>query len=122
MIFVSSMSIFEHTAKLYHIQNPNKLGAMTGRIYLRRIMDKSKDNKVIYKKDYNLWEGLIKLRNSLVHNNGIAKMNKTYNYPKCKLIFKKNKMVQGNLKLFPELTDWIIDAIATWTRNIETKK
>ena len=124
-IFVSSMSSFEHVAKIYHQQKPNKLGKIktrSGRIYLWNIMDKSMKKKIIYKKDFKLWDGLIELRNSLVHNNAIAESNKTYNYPKCKLIFKKNKMVQGDLKLFPNLMDWMIASIETWIRKIEGKK
>jgi len=125
MIFVLSMSIFEHNAKVYHQQNPKKLGKIntrSGRVYLWNIMDKSKDKKIIFKKDFNLWDGLIKLRNSLVHNNAISEINKTCNYPKCKLTLKKDKMLKGNLKLFPKLMDWMIDAIANWIKNIETQK
>jgi len=31
-------------------------------------------------------------------------------------------MLKGNLKLFPKLMDWMIDAIANWIKNIETQK
>lgn len=60
-------------------------------------------------------------RNALVHNNGVSEKTKTYSYPNCHLSLQNRKMIQGNLKLFPNLTDWMIEAIKEWIYEIHKK-
>lgn len=113
MVFIGIMSSFEFCGKQVVNQSPY-LGTFKGRIYLRMIMEMSKAKKIISDSNFNLWEGIINLRNTMVHNNGIAEINMVYRYPKCELKMSTGKMTQGNLFLFHSLTDWVLDAIKDW--------
>lgn len=113
MVFIGIMSSIEFCAKQLVVQS-SKLGVFGGRIYLRNILKRSKENRIVTDSDYLLWEGVIDFRNTLVHNNGIAEADKSYIYPQCKLEMYQGKMTKGSLTLFPSLTDWILDAMKEW--------
>lgn len=121
MAFIQTMSSVEFCCKYYIRTHPKKIGRINGRVYLIKIMDRSKKHGVISKPDFNLWEGVNELRNALVHNNGISEKTKEYGFPKCKLELNKNKMIRGNMKSFPFITDWLLDAIKSWIIEIEKK-
>ena len=114
MVFIGIMSSLEFCAKQIIKQSFHNLGRFKGRIYLKQIMEKSKDHSVISDSDFRLWEGVINFRNTLVHNNGIGEIDAVYTYPKCELKMSDGKMTQGNLRLFPSLTDWVLDSIKHW--------
>jgi hypothetical protein len=121
LIFIQSMSAIEYCCKNYVKTNPKKISQIKSRIYLRRIMEESKNRGIVSDLEFTLWEGAIELRNSLVHNNGISEKTAEYNFPKCKLKIYKDKMIQGNLKLFPNITDWLLDATKYWLIEMEKK-
>jgi hypothetical protein len=114
MVFIGIMSSIEYCGKQIVNQLVSKFGDFKGRIYLRRIMERSKENKIIDDAIFCQWEGVINLRNTLVHNNGISEINMDYVYPKCKLKMIAGNMTEGNLRLFPGLTDWILEATRNW--------
>ncbi|TFG78124.1 MAG: hypothetical protein E4H21_01115 [Thermodesulfobacteriales bacterium] len=125
IIFVSSMSSFEYVAKEYHKIHPTKLGGITrrnGRIYLRNILEKSAEIDLIEEEQHKLWNGLLNFRNMIVHNNAISDITETYEYSNCTLVLVEEEMTQGNLLLFPNLLDWMIDAIRDWIFNINQYK
>jgi len=121
MIFVETVSSIEFSAKAYVKQNPQKISKFKGRVYLRMIMEKLKDNDIISDSAFTLWEGTLNLRNTLVHNNGISEIDAEYGYPKCRLRLRKDKMIQGNLKMFPSLTDWLLDSLKSWILRMNTR-
>lgn len=122
MIFIESLSSIEFCSKEYVINNPQKLGEFTNRIYLGKIMERSRDVGIISSAEFLKWEGIIELRNVLVHNNGISEKDATYDYPNCQIAFRKGKMTQGNLKLFLNLIDWSIVAFSSWIIEIDKIK
>lgn len=121
MIFLDAMSSIEFCLKEYIKKSPQKISSFTDRIYLRRIMKQSETQGVISNPEFTLWEGTIELRNALVHNNGVSEKTRTYNYPSCNLNLQKGKMIQGNLKLFPNLIDWLLDSIKYWIHEMHKK-
>jgi arsenate reductase-like glutaredoxin family protein len=118
MVFIGIMSSVEFCGKQLAYQTPY-LGVFKGRIYLRMIMERSKAKKIISDSDFNLWEGIINFRNTMVHNNGIAEIDMVYRYPKCELKMSIGKMTQGKLTLFPNLTDWVLDAAKDWFTTLK---
>lgn len=121
MIFLNTMSAIEFCCKEYIKQFPNKIDSLTGRIYLYKIMKRSKTQGIVSDSGFTLWEGTIELRNALVHNNGVSEKTQRYEYPNCDLSLQDGKMTQGNLKLFLNLTDWLLDAIKDWIDEIHKR-
>ncbi len=114
MAFIQCMSGFEFSSKQALSTFPGTLPPMLGRIYLRRIIRESKEAGLVSPVQDSLWEGAIRVRNCLVHNNGIAERTKTYSYPLLTVSMTAGEMTQGNLKFFPLLTDWTVEAYADW--------
>ena len=123
MIFIATMSAIEFCFKKYINQFPHKIGDCRnrqGRVYLSRITKESEDNSIINTTLIG-WQGMIELRNSLVHNNGIAEKTENYTYPNCTLTLENGKMTRGNLKLFPYLIDWLLDSSKEWITEMNKK-
>lgn len=113
-LFVLSMSGFEFSAKAAMAVRPGKIVTPRGRIYLRDIMRASQDRGLIDSALGTLWEGAIRTRNNLVHNNGIAENNMTYAFPQVTVTMVQGRMMQGNLRFFALLTEWCVEAYARW--------
>ena len=88
------------------------------RVYLSGIMEKSKDSGLITKDDYDRWEGIIYLRNCLVHNNGVADKDKTFTIRTINIKCENGKMIQGKLDTFYNLTDVSVDLYNDWLHKI----
>ena len=124
MTFISIMSSIEFCFKEYIKEFPNKIGNCENsrrKIYLFEIIKNSKDKSIITNTTFKKWQGAIKLRNVLVHNNGIAEETEKYEYPNCTLLFKSGEMTKGDLKLFLYLLDWLLDASKEWILKISRK-
>jgi len=88
------------------------------RVYLSGIMEKSKDSGLITKDDYDCWEGIIYLRNCLIHNNGVADKDKTFTIRTINIKCENGKMIQGKLDTFYNLTDVSVDLYNDWLHKI----
>jgi hypothetical protein len=120
MFFVYIISAVEYVTVEYHNQHPIKLGTINKRqIYLWDIMNKSKDIGIISTADFECWEGLIELRNRIVHSNTIGNKNMLYLFPGLMLEFRKNQPIQGSPLAFPILTNWLRVAIKDWILKID---
>jgi hypothetical protein len=120
MVFIEILSAFEFSAKIFLKDKSHPVGDFNGRKYLRKIMLRSKDAGIINDADNQLWEGVIECRNNLVHNNGCSEISVDYQYPKCELHMEVNTMTQGDLYLFTNLIDWILDASSSWIIKINS--
>ncbi|WP_421152003.1 hypothetical protein [Aeromonas dhakensis] len=118
MCFISLMSSFEFVAKNIVMRNEDVFGTFNGRIYLSGIMKRSESKALLTKEDLNLWNGMITLRNILVHNNGISDVNEEYNYPDVTVVLIDGCMTKGNLRSFPLLSKWILINARSWLENI----
>ena len=63
------MSAIEFCCKDYVKTSPEKIAQIKGRIYLRKILEESKNKGIVSDIEFTLWEDAIGFRNSLVHNN-----------------------------------------------------
>jgi hypothetical protein len=113
--FIMSVSSLEFAAKSAIVARPSRLPAPTGRVYLRKIIKDSDRAGLIAHAEDSPWEGIIEVRNVLVHNNGIADRDASFTIPGGPTIqLKSGKMTQGNLRFFPELTLWAVDSYSRW--------
>ena len=117
MCFIELMSAFEFSAKKAVLQNEGVFEQFNGRMYLTGIMNRSHEKGLINESQLNLWKGASILRNSLVHNNGIAENDEEYVYPDVTVILKYGAMTQGNLKLFALVSRWLLLEARVWLEN-----
>lgn len=110
-----TMSLYpkHHLAKWCSKQQQRKR-----RIYLGGIITESKRIGLIDKKEYESWDCILKVRNAVVHNNGIADHDKTYQINGATVSFFKGKMLRGKLDFFVRLTDKAIDLYYSWVMNL----
>jgi|SRR5712664_1146787 len=113
-LYILALSGFEFAAKSALPLRPKKLALGGGRIYLGSIMGASKDAKLISEGTYNLWSGAIELRNTLVHNNGIADRTTTYQFPDVKIELRQGQMATDGLIFYAALTDWATQSFQDW--------
>ena len=121
MSFIEILSALEFDSKKIVHNNQAIFGSFSGRIYLGGIMKRSFNKGLIDGKKLNQWNGVIKLRNTLVHNNGISEESKIYKYPDISITLTKNKMTKGDLKMFGLLVKWILDNSRDWIFSIKNK-
>lgn len=113
-LYILALSGFEFSAKNGLGLRPKRLSLGRGRVYLGSILGASKDANLISQGTYDLWGGVIELRNTLVHNNGIADRTATYRFPDFKVELRQGQMSIDGLVFFAALTDWMIDAFWDW--------
>lgn len=121
MCFIQIMSSFEYSAKQIALSN-NRFDTLKKNARLVDIITKSKEIGVIDEEKERLWNGIRLFRNSIVHNNGISIITECYNYPEVILNLDKNKMTQGNLKLFALLTKWVLDEVKLWILAVSSSE
>jgi hypothetical protein len=114
--FILGMSAIEFSAKQAVLGHPGKVAPPKGRAYLRAIIRNSKTVGLVTSVDEDGWSGLIEIRNILVHNNGIADTNATHAFPGGPTIqLTAGAMTKANLRFFPELTLWAVEAFGRWS-------
>jgi len=122
MQFISSVSSIEYCVKetisLYP-KHPlakwcNNQQQRKRRIYLGGIITESKRMGLVDNKEYDSWGCILKVRNAVVHNNGIADHDKTYQIDGATVTFIKGKMLRGKLDFCVRLTDKAADLYYSW--------
>lgn len=115
--FVLGMSAIEFSAKQALIVRPKKVVLPKARrVYLGAIIQSSAKVGVTVTADAEGWEGVIEVRNLVVHNNGIA--DKSVTYPIAggpNIVLVAGAMTKGNLRFFAELTLWSVEAFGRWS-------
>jgi|GEM_PF-3269230 len=139
MVFALNLSCLEYMVKPYYHETKPRIGIILntkGRekknITLRDIIDLSNRIDVIDDHDYELWKGLLELRNCTVHNNSVSSVTKEYIFPayesesylfeELHLNFIEGEAVRSNIWLFPHLINWTIDSIENWIYKIHIYK
>lgn len=113
----SAKEIIKKTSRAEFQDLRNKLHSRN-RVYLLKIMKESKDSGLITKGDYEHWDGIIFLRNCLVHNNGISDKDETLTIRTINIKCENGKMIQGKLDTFYNLTDVSVDLYNDWLHKI----
>jgi len=123
--FIHTISSFEYSAKqIIKYSNNNQFQKLKNdlqngkRVYILGIMKTSKDSGLISDGDYNEWDGIIYLRNCLVHNNGVADKDATLKIGTITVNCKKDKMIQGKLDIFFNLVDTSMDLYNQWIQKM----
>jgi len=119
--FVSALSLIEYSAKeTLKIIKDKSFKQLREKlqqdepVYLRTIMKKSQETKLIDEKQYKTWKTLIKIRNVIVHNNAIADINAKFEINDMKITFIKGEMLKGKLDFFVKLLEITIDHWKKW--------
>lgn len=113
--FVLGMSSLEQHMKAAVQQRPGKVALPTGRIYLGALVKTSGKAGVIGQTDIDGWNGLIEVRNTVVHNNGVAELTQTYAlHGGLTVSLTSGQMIQGSLTIYPDLLSWAVDAFRRW--------
>ena len=126
MNFINSASAIEFCMKetLKNFQN-NPLASWFQQklkkgkhVYLRSIVKKSNKMGIINNTELDFWTCILDVRNSLVHNNGIANKTELYNIDGIKVEFVQGQMITGQLDFFPKITDKSVDLYASWITKL----
>lgn len=125
--FILSLSSIEYSAKAsvyaYGSASPAaNLAKPKGKekyLYLRDIMRNSKNVCLIDNSEYDDWENLIWLRNCIVHNNGIADCDKSFDIAGIRA--EEGKVLRGSLDSFVVLTEVAIERYFTWVKALIDK-
>jgi hypothetical protein len=122
-LFISSMSAAEFAAKRTVAAYPLLLDIRKkGRLYLGDIISRSVDQLLVDAPTKELWDGAIRTRNCVVHNNGIADETREWKYSDALSIkMTDGQMTQGTMMTFPRLTRWVICAYAAWSDGLLAK-
>ena len=120
ILLIECLSSMEYCAK--EARNGRELLLPCGknlRVHLSNILRLSPASSPSVKRwisdeDARLWTGAIGLRNSLVHNNGIADEDEDFVYPDCILQMRRGQMTRGDLLLVFRICIWVVNAFERW--------
>jgi hypothetical protein len=113
--FVLSLSAIEFSAKHAIVNIPGRVPPLAGRVYLRKIISATVNAGRISATDETVWDGCSEVRNTIVHNNGIAERDLAFALPSgTQVQLQRGLMMRGNLRLLPELTQWSVEAFGRW--------
>jgi hypothetical protein len=114
-LFVEVMSACEFQAKEANKAYLSVLEITKSRPYLSDIIHRSKVRGLVAEDVKLLWDGCFKIRNCLVHNNGVADETAEWQFaPNLKVVFEDRKMSVGTILTTPRLSKWVIAAYADW--------
>lgn len=113
--FILSLSSFEFCAKQAIVNFPNRLDPISGRVYMRKVMEFSFNKGIISEDERDKWYAVIELRNSLIHNNGIAEVDLNFQLQEnLFILMNSGNMINANLRFFPQVHLWAIEAFSRW--------
>lgn len=123
--YVASVSSFEYSAKevVKHIQTEvaRKLRQELARhkrchkrLYLSSITQAAREAGLMAGEQHQTWKGLLAVRNTVVHNNGIADATQQYKIGRLQVAFHKGHMLKGDLRFFANLAETLIEQYRSW--------
>lgn len=127
--FIQAISSFEYTSKetlFYYRQQFYALLIKLAKnkkkfLYLNDIMKESSKTGFISNENYKKWDGIVYVRNCIVHNNAVADKNENYEIGGVKIKCVKNKMLKGDKLFFLNMLDVTIDLYNEWINSIFKK-
>jgi len=120
-LFVSVISHIEFAIRQYTRSEAafKRLYARKEPVSLRKMIGKSAtlSPPLTDRKLLDQWNCLLDIRNTVVHNNGIADRDAVQDVAGMPVHFKANTMMRGDLRFFPHLTTSAIDLFASWAEK-----
>jgi len=122
--FIMSMSSIEYSAKASlarygHHPLASSLARHKGRfLYLSHIIDNSTVEHLVDGSVQRDWNGLIAIRNCVVHNNAKAEHTENYVIGELTVPSTKGVMLQGRLDFFAALTEVAVNRYFAWVTAI----
>ncbi len=119
-LFVMSMSSIEYSTKasIAHYRNQPLADSLVKSkdrfVYLSYIIKRSEKNGLVDSNACRDWDGLIAVRNCVVHNNAIPHRTEDYVIGKINVVATEGIMLQGKLDFFAILTKVAIDRYFDW--------
>ncbi len=127
--FVSTLSSIEwHSKEIMRLTTGDlfselKQRLLNGkRVYLSNIMERSKSLELIDEKKYETWQGIIAIRNTVVHNNGIASRDAKYEIDGLNVSFTGGEVVTGKLNFFVRLIEVAVDRYCEWLKLLAAQQ
>ena len=124
--FILSLSSIEYSAKAsldaYGNASPAaNLAKAKGKakyLYLSDIINNSKATKLVDSNEYNDWQNLIFLRNCIVHNNGKADCDKSFDIAGIRVEATADERMRVNIDHFAIFTEVSIDRYFSWVKAL----
>jgi hypothetical protein len=114
-LFINTISACEFQAKNGNRQFPLILELSQNRPYLSNILHQSRIRGLLTEDVKLLWDGAIRIRNCLVHNNAVADETAQWTFgPDLTVALQDGEMTQGTIMMMPRLTKWVVRAYADW--------
>jgi hypothetical protein len=119
-LFVMSMSSIEYSMKAsiaHYGDNSlahNLLKSKGHFIYLSDVIKRSEIEGLMDSSTRRDWDGLISIRNCVVHNNAIPDRTENYAIGKINVMATEGVMLQGKLDFFAILTEVAINRFFAW--------
>lgn len=89
-------------------------------MYLGNITQKSKKKKIVTKTELKSWIGMIRLRNAIIHNNGIFEKDDELNIDGIKISTYADKSIDTMLINYPKLVTILITLTRKWVDSYLT--
>lgn len=124
-MFIWSMSAVEYNSKQAIENIPNILTPRRAPrdLYFGEIIKTSADHNLIASAKRPLWFGINKIRNRLVHNNGIANEDLQIDFHDgLRMIMNDRVQMAGNMMTFPRLTSWLVQEYAEWCNEFLARR
>jgi hypothetical protein len=119
-LFVMAMSSIEYSAKASAVYYGRQsfahslLRSKVGFVYLSNIIKRSEENDLLNSSACRDWEGLIAVRNCVVHNNTIPHRTENYVIEGINIVATEGIMLQGKLDFFAILTKVAVNRYFDW--------
>lgn len=109
--FVWSLSAIEFCMKTAIKHRPGVIVVKKPRPYIADIIGAC-DETIVPKEDRAAWISANKIRNRVVHNNGVGQAAEVHRFPAEDIKEELDMMVTGSILTFPRILDWLIGAYA----------
>lgn len=123
-LFVDIVSMIEKAAKdtvgIYSKTGiKERILAVQSHLYLRSIIETSRDMGFTEDSSFAEWDDLLVVRNLVAHNNSISDRSKRYDIGDITISMRPGRMMKGPINTFVVLTDRIITLFYRWMNTMK---
>lgn len=128
MLFVASISALEFSSRQVLQFKPGsaltqqaeavRMRRRNQRLYFSDIINVSVALGLVSQQDGDDWQAILKVRNIVVHSNGIADEDADHQVGSVKIELRSGQMTRGPIDFFPRLTREAMSRYETWVRAV----